>query len=127
MPERIQQRRTRGWRKPENTVGVSRPSRFGNPFVLGRTYPIVETTGVIVDFGARRYVHVHDAAKAVELHRQWITGKIAIPGGPHSPTRSDVLLLAGKNLMCFCPLPADGQPDYCHADTLIGLANGWIS
>jgi len=31
-PERVQRKRTRGWRMPENTVYVGRPSRWGNPF-----------------------------------------------------------------------------------------------
>jgi hypothetical protein len=34
-PKRIQLRRTKGWRKPEGTIVVSRPSRWGNPFTLG--------------------------------------------------------------------------------------------
>lgn len=33
MPERIQRKRAAGWRMPENTVCVSRPSKWGNPFV----------------------------------------------------------------------------------------------
>jgi Domain of unknown function (DUF4326) len=32
MAERVRLRRAKGWRKPPNTVVVSRPSRFGNPF-----------------------------------------------------------------------------------------------
>ena len=28
--------RMRGWRPPENTVCVSRPTIFGNPFIVGR-------------------------------------------------------------------------------------------
>jgi len=31
MPERIQLSRQKGWRKPENTVVVARPSMWGNP------------------------------------------------------------------------------------------------
>lgn len=31
-PKRIQLRRTKGWRKPEGAVVVSRPSKWGNPF-----------------------------------------------------------------------------------------------
>jgi hypothetical protein len=34
MPRRIQLHRSRGWRKPSNTVVVSRPSRWGNPYTL---------------------------------------------------------------------------------------------
>jgi hypothetical protein len=29
---RIQLRRVKGWRKPPNTIVVSRPSKWGNPF-----------------------------------------------------------------------------------------------
>ena len=31
-PQRVQLRRTKGWRKPPNTVVVARPSKWGNPF-----------------------------------------------------------------------------------------------
>lgn len=34
MAERIQRRRTKGWRMPEGAVYVGRPSRWGNPFVM---------------------------------------------------------------------------------------------
>jgi len=32
MPIRIQRKRTKGWRMPENTVYVGRPSLWGNPY-----------------------------------------------------------------------------------------------
>lgn len=35
-PKRVQLRRTKGYRKPIDAIVVSRPSRWGNPFVLGR-------------------------------------------------------------------------------------------
>jgi len=31
-PQRIQRKRTRGWRMPPATVYVGRPTRWGNPF-----------------------------------------------------------------------------------------------
>ena len=31
-PQRIQRKRTKGWRMPENCVYVGRPTRWGNPF-----------------------------------------------------------------------------------------------
>ena len=40
MPTRIQLRRTKGWRLPPNTVVVSRPSRWGNPFLLRQVEPL---------------------------------------------------------------------------------------
>lgn len=33
MPKRIQLQRVKGWRKPEGAIVVSRPTRWGNPFV----------------------------------------------------------------------------------------------
>jgi hypothetical protein len=35
VPQRIQLRRTKGWRKPPGVIVVARPSRWGNPFHLG--------------------------------------------------------------------------------------------
>ena len=31
-PQRIQRRRTRGWRLPEGAIIVTRPTKWGNPF-----------------------------------------------------------------------------------------------
>src|SRR3990167_5429086 len=35
-PTRVQRRRTKGWRMPENTVYVGRPTKWGNNFVVGK-------------------------------------------------------------------------------------------
>ena len=32
MPRRIQRQRRKGWKKSENTISVTRPGRWGNPF-----------------------------------------------------------------------------------------------
>ncbi len=100
-PVRVQQRRSKGWRKPENTVSVARPSKWGNPFRLGETMRITvngQPSGEFV---------LADPAMAVALFRRYLEH--------YQVSVSD---LAGKNLMCFCPL---GQP--CHADVLLELAN----
>jgi hypothetical protein len=39
MPERIQLRRVKGWRKPEGAIVVSRPSKWGNPFTFRSDSP----------------------------------------------------------------------------------------
>lgn len=36
MPRRIWRQLSRGWRMPVNTVYVGRPSRWGNPYKVGR-------------------------------------------------------------------------------------------
>jgi hypothetical protein len=95
MPERIQLSRRKGWRKPENTVVVARPSKWGNPFRVG-------------DNGMTR-------AQAVAHYRHLFTR----PGLAGEADRAIIRAeLAGKNLACWCPLD---QP--CHADVLLELAN----
>lgn len=116
-PQRIQQRRVKGWRKPENTVSVARPGKWGNPFRIGHPARVVTSTGVIVDLADARYVPVRDARDAVELFEDAILGRIRVIGF-QVPSIAEVRALRGKNLMCFCP------PDRpCHADILLELAN----
>jgi len=126
MPERIQQRRTRGWRKPANTVSVARPSRYGNPFRVGERAVINDATGTVVDNSKRQEVTVRDRAHAVSLYRDAIEGRtwVSAPCYPFIPRRHEIEHLRGKNLMCFCPLEdAEGNRVPCHADVLLELAN----
>jgi hypothetical protein len=102
-PHRAQLRRTAGYRLPENTVSVARPSQWGNPYVINSRRLHVD--GVIHD--------VPDRGTAVHLYREWIRHWLA------QPANSDLLSpLRGKNLACWCP---PGAP--CHADVLLDLAN----
>jgi hypothetical protein len=97
-PKRIQQRRTKGWRKTDGAISVARPHKWGNPFVVG-------TPGV------------PDAETAVRLYRQ--DPRLYRRGGlPGEPIYDYLAELAGHDLMCFCPLD---RP--CHADALLDLAN----
>lgn len=34
MPERIQRKRTKGWRMPEGAIYVGRPTKWGNPIQI---------------------------------------------------------------------------------------------
>ncbi|WP_413354087.1 DUF4326 domain-containing protein [Microbacterium sp. 1P06AB] len=116
-PHRVQQRRTSGWRKPENTVSVARPSKFGNPV---RIVPVrargpfdlerdgVGFVGQCTDIeGARR--------SAVSRYRDLLLNHPDLVRVTIDEIRRE---LRGKNLMCFCPLD---QP--CHADVLLEIAN----
>lgn len=95
MAERIQQRRVKGWRKPNpEAMSVSRSGPFGNPFRADAAT-----------------VEAH--AAAVAAYREWIT----------APAQADLLArarreLRGRDLMCFC---APHLP--CHADVLLELVN----
>lgn len=116
-PTRVQRRRVKGWRKPDNTVIVTRPSRFGNPFTLS---------------GAREWLSAETPEQAREAchmaFRSWVSGSDLWWMGPEAAATRKRLLdglpeLRGKNLACYCPLPAPGEPDHCHAAVLLELAN----
>jgi hypothetical protein len=121
MPERIQLRRTPGWRKPDNTVVVSRPGRWGNPYPVG-TYGLetslrlfTNTMHGIWEPLVLDHVPVGDDRfeNAYEAHCQFIKRL-----GSH-PMELAPAELHGRNLACWCPLD---QP--CHADVLLRIANG---
>lgn len=117
-PHRVQLSRRKGWRKPENTVVVARPSRWGNPVRIvpvHRSGPFdlerdgVGFVGQNTDFeGARR--------SAAARYRDLLTNHPHLVRVTVEEIRAE---LAGKNLACWCPLD---QP--CHADVLLELANG---
>jgi len=112
-PTRVQLKRTKGWRMPENTVKVDRSTRFGNPFA------VIEG--------------IRDAATAVDLFRRAMRTPaslrrhqiLTILKGQRGRGEGAILdikvglpSLRGKNLACWCNLDAP-----CHADVLLELAN----
>ncbi len=106
-PQRIQRKRSMGWKMPENTVYVGRPTIWGNPYPAGEyTHTCFITKEKTVLF--------RDAADAVEEFRNYIEAMVHCYADP----RFRLEELRGKNLACWCPLD---QP--CHADVLLELAN----
>jgi hypothetical protein len=118
-PTRLQRRRTKGWRKPEGAVIVTRPSRFGNPFTFAMAY----------ELGYAEYGDTEQAREAVlGAFRSWLAGNRLMWQSEEGDTARRRLLdgipeLRGKDLACYCPLPEPGQPDHCHAAVLLKLAN----
>lgn len=108
-PKRIQRKRTKGWRMPENTVSVTRPGAWGNPFKIGHRYTEGDSFhhhyGQFLDGGL---VTAENWQAAFEAYCQKYL-RIA-------PSWLDPL--RGKSLACWC---AENQP--CHADILLRLAN----
>jgi len=98
MPKRIQRKRTKGWRMPENAVYVGRGSKWGNAFT----------------------VEQYGREKAVQMFRDYI----GHPNSPHGFEPHEIEELRGKNLACWCPI-VDKHGNYCmcHADVLLKLAN----
>jgi Domain of unknown function (DUF4326) len=77
-PKRIQLRRTKGWRLPDNAVIVSRPTRWGNPFRIG----------------------VHGTREeCVRQFREFIVSDDPSAGS----LRQSLAELRGKDLACWCP------------------------
>jgi hypothetical protein len=104
-PQRIQLRRSKGWKMPANTVKVDRTTKWGNPFLITR-----ELT----------------REQSIALYEKMIAGKPAkdspLPVAEQRALRDFILAhvseLSGKNLACWCSL--DGP---CHGDVLLKLAN----
>jgi hypothetical protein len=150
-PKRIQRKRTRGWRMPENAVYVGRGSKWGNPFRVGDAQlrypredgtpaweyegrlhkpngrvPFVHGDGVHADRVTWHDVRHATREECVTLFRDYATGERTLvdwsPPGLVAEIRAE---LAGKDLACWCPLvDADGNRVPCHADVLLEIANG---
>ncbi|WP_064925054.1 DUF4326 domain-containing protein [Mycolicibacterium fortuitum] len=123
MPERIQRKRTAGWRMPEDAIYVGRPTKWGNPFKVGEQCQLWHqdcSQGARPGDMHRDWFTVVDAAHAVRLFAACVDPADdrytdMIPG---VPTPADIEVLRGHDLVCWCPLD---QP--CHADVLLAIAN----
>lgn len=95
-PQRIQRKRTKGFKMPPNTVSVTRPGKWGNPY-RGPNFT---------------------AAEAVAAFRHAMEAIDTTPNLSWLRLRGHLSQLRGKNLACWCPID---QP--CHATVLLELAN----
>ena len=102
-PIRIKLERTKGWRKPDNTVVVSRPSRWGNPFTIGcEAWRF--STGV-------PFSNPETIDEILADYRYFVDCWLMVNPGWIDELR-------GKNLACWCKLS-----EKCHADVLLEIAN----
>lgn len=104
-PIRIQRKRTKGWRMPDNTVVVTRGTKWGNPFVVN--------PNVRAGSGNCYSINVPSVEDAVECFREMLN--LPERAGMRAAVISE---LRGKNLACFCALDQS-----CHADVLLEIAN----
>lgn len=125
-PVRIQLRRVPGWRKPENTVNVARPSRWGNPFtvaggtVWGQHWSLVRYNWGrgVRSFHVVPYETCAPAADAIPAAVALFRTLCEVSARDY-PDRYEqwIAPLRGRNLACWCKPAAP-----CHADVLLELA-----
>lgn len=73
-----------------------------------------------------------DREDAYGMYREWLeygaTAPYPLPGETarlsdlRERVLADIHELIGKDLACWCPLPAPGSPDFCHAVALLDAA-----
>lgn len=140
-PVRVQRKRTKGWRMPENTVYVGRGSKWGNPYQIGKAqlrFPRVDGTEswefegrLHKTSGEKNAFHHGDdritwhevryatRTECVALYREQVTGQTNMLDYRHKSRADEIRAeLAGKNLACWCP-----PYEPCHGDVLLELAN----
>lgn len=115
--QRIQLSRAKGWRKPEGAIVVSRPSRWGNPFVVGDE----ATINVAREMASVKMTPALAVACYADIMKTRLT--IDPTDMPEDAAwvqswHDGLKQLRGHDLACWCPLD---QP--CHADVLLELAN----
>lgn len=102
MPQRIQLKRTKGWRMPEGAVKVDRTTKWGNPFVVGKP-------------GGAYTAKVMDRRHAYLLYKSVVEDNKNLVEAAQKELR-------GKDLACWCPKD-DSYEDCCHAAVLLEIAN----
>ncbi|MFA5712348.1 DUF4326 domain-containing protein [Mycolicibacterium sp.] len=129
-PQRIQRKRSKGWRMPEGAVYVGRPSRWGNPYAIGRegnagaprwdSWIVVDTNAEYHPRVAAFDTETEARADAVNRFAMWL---LAAPRLWIAQTE-----LAGRDLACWCPLEDEhGNRVPCHADVLLEIANSEVA
>ena len=114
--KRIQRKRTKGWKMPENATYVGRPTKWGNPFKLTPDgWILYYKQGKLIGspwcyWSATGGFETKDI---VELYGHWLDGKLQ-KDHPYLPTPPSIEELKGKDLACFCSLSSP-----CHVDAIL--------
>ena len=135
MPDRIQLRRTAGWRLPPGARSVARPHPWSNPFRIG--YVAIEiavgcysptntrwedrtTLRAPFPLAQHPYRLIDSRDLAVNMFTGWGERRHALtPDGTSVPYPDAARAwLHGLDLACYCPLD---EP--CHVDVLLRWAN----
>lgn len=122
MPIRIQRKRTKGFKLPENTVCVTRGTKWGNPFKVIGDMVYLDVSYRRRTLSNGRYIGQSKDCDVVKMFEDILKLDFSHDVDiDHWIKHFDGLILSelkGKNLACFCALD---KP--CHADILLKKAN----
>jgi len=100
LPQRIQRKRTKGWKQPKLTCYCGRGSKWGNPFIVGEKFTVCA-----YDLS---YEFVMTLMLSLSLYEKWLDEMINLELVDLTE------LLKYDYLSCWCPLDQK-----CHVDILI--------
>lgn len=119
VPARVRLSRTKGFRLQQYAPGaivVRRPTRWGNPFTVA---------DALADDPALTAAQARQ--RCAEFFDLWLDGEIELSDPALAERRAWILEhiqeLEGHPLACTCPEAVPGEPDWCHAVSLIRRSN----
>lgn len=113
-PQRVQLRRTAGWRKPEGCVVCTRPGPYGNPFVVNAPVDLRQINTLGWTIADKRVI-----ARTVEQSVKMFAACLLLETSTHRHLRAE---LRGRDCACWC------APDaLCHLVPLMTVANSSAS
>ncbi|MGY0065167.1 DUF4326 domain-containing protein (plasmid) [Streptomyces sp. LZ34] len=123
MPARVQRTRKKG--QPGMPPGAryvgrgpGRAGRYGNPWHIVRDGLGIHVMDPDGHLWADAQSMTEARAIATAEYDRWV----------HEPEQAELRATAraelrGRDLACWCSLPEHGEPDHCHAQVLLRLAN----
>lgn len=114
-PVRVQRQHTKGWRMPDNAVYVGPSSIWESPYFIEREGKI---TWHLYGFGV--YLTSFTSRTGMEARAEAVSRLQKLMDKDRAPWDEKMIRaeLAGKNLVCWCPLDQS-----CHGDLLLEIAN----
>jgi hypothetical protein len=114
-PRRIQLRRTKGWRMPEDGVKVDRTTEFGNPFAIFGPFKYDGR----VEWDVVSFVEIWRYPTKIEAQQAAVLKHAAWLQLPAQELLRDRIRLRFKRARpaCWCRLE-----DPCHGDTIAAVA-----
>jgi hypothetical protein len=117
IPIGIQRRRTKGWKMPLNTISVTRPGKFGNPYKIG-DHNVWDIKDKITRKSLKDVLLERNGENVYRTNQDLVDAFREKVKASEAFQRIIKRELRGKNLACFCPID---KP--CHRSVLLEFAN----